>query len=162
MVTNFPPTSHVIHSVSLQRNEPRQIKLCCILLTIPHFMCTYGVDMWPRTHTHAATVHESLFYSVSRYDSSPSWLQQWHCYSMSDQSVDLKKEKKKHTPLLRHPLRPNQPCGSVLIYPEPSYSLSAAACEVRHTFEECTTWIFTEICKTHSRIRFKFALVLLL
>lgn len=110
---NFPPTSHVIHSVSLQRNEPRQIKLCCILLTTPHFMCTYGVDMWPRTHTHAATVHESLFYSVSRYDSSPSWLQQWHCYSMSDQSVDLKKEKK---PILLYSVTPWGPISPVAAY----------------------------------------------
>jgi len=110
------------------------------------------------THTHTQRLYDSLlcgerelvwFFFIRAV---ATYIKSRRGNSLSDPRDDSK-EKKLHDSV--SPWRQ-------AIQPKPTYSLSPPTFEVRNTMKECTTRIQTEICKTHSRIRFKFALALLL
>lgn len=129
---NFLVSSRVIHSISLQQYEWKQIKLLCFAHNSSADVC-----MWcGHVTTHA--LGDSVWFTLLR---ERVWFILILAMAATLKQTLLqhewwfkeRKKKTKHTLQLRHPLRPNQPSSSTLIYPEPAYSLSAAACEVRHT-----------------------------
>lgn len=123
---NFMISSLVIHLVPLEHSQWRHIRLLFARSSWVYVGTRCGRVT---THIHSDRVWFTPLLSES------AWFIPVLAVAVTLKQTLLQYEcwlKKKETPRLRLPLRHNRPSSSALIHPEPTYSLSPAACDTHN------------------------------